>query len=84
MSEPSVRVGAAPRQVTTDEVPSITINAAYCKRCFICIEVCPQDVYEPARDGLPLVVRPDVCIWCDRCENLCPDLAITLKGFKGW
>lgn len=58
---------------------SITINEKNCKRCGYCIEFCPGGVYEPARDGLPLVKHPEKCTGCGLCDLRCPDFAITLE-----
>ncbi len=64
-------------------IPIIEVNAEWCKRCGICIDFCPTDVYDRAEDGLPLVARGDDCIWCDLCELRCPDFAINLKPKEG-
>ncbi len=63
-------------------VPEIVVNAAWCKKCGICIAYCPTKVFEPAKDGLPIVVRQDECTWCELCELRCPDFAIILRGEK--
>ncbi|MDA8204865.1 MAG: 4Fe-4S binding protein [Thermaerobacter sp.] len=66
------------------ETPSILINHNYCKKCGICIAVCPEDVYQAGPDGGPIVVQPAQCIWCEQCEMYCPDFALILLGDKGW
>ncbi len=66
------------------ERPVILINHNYCKKCGICISVCPEDVYQAAPDGGPLVAQQDQCIWCEKCEMYCPDFAIILRGDKAW
>lgn len=72
---------SAEQQVTeVVEVPEIRINRDFCKGCSICISMCPEDVYVADRDGKPVVVQPDMCIWCERCEIYCPDFAINLVG----
>ena len=70
--------------IVADEVPEIVLDAGLCKRCGICVAVCPSDVYRPDRDGLPLVADGERCIWCNRCERYCPDYAITLRGRRGF
>lgn len=70
--------------VIADEVPEIAVDARLCKRCGICVAVCPADVYRADRDGLPLVADGERCIWCNRCERYCPDFAITLRGRRGF
>ena len=63
----------------------IEINENLCKGCDICIEFCPVDVFENSdklnRKGyyLPLVARPDECVYCLLCELLCPELAIIIS-----
>ncbi|WRO22770.1 ferredoxin family protein [Metallumcola ferriviriculae] len=57
---------------------TIAINEKFCKRCGICIEFCPQKVFEPAKDGLPLVVNNN-CTNCTLCDLRCPEMAITLE-----
>jgi len=70
--------------ILADDVPQIALDAALCKRCGICSAVCPADVFEPDAVGLPRVMHPNVCIWCDRCEVYCPDFAIRLRGRRGF
>lgn len=57
----------------------IHINEKFCKRCGYCIEFCPKEVFQAARDGLPVVDKPEECINCAQCELRCPDMAITLE-----
>ncbi len=74
----------AEQVLEAQEVPDIRVNRNYCKGCGICIQMCPEDVYGADRDGKPLLVQPDRCIWCERCETYCPDFAISLVGRKPW
>jgi len=68
-----------------DTVNRIVIDEAFCKGCQLCVDQCPQAVYEPGQRRnakgyrLPEVVRPEACVACRLCEMLCPDLAITVK-----
>jgi 2-oxoglutarate ferredoxin oxidoreductase subunit delta len=54
----------------------LTIFYHWCKACNICIAFCPQKVFEPDRDGKPIIARPDDCTQCAFCWMHCPDLAI--------
>lgn len=60
----------------------IEINQAWCKGCYICINVCPRDVLDVNQDEWsgsfhPVYVKQiDRCTLCRNCELLCPDLAI--------
>lgn len=78
------RIPEKPDWRESPETPEIVINRGYCKKCGICIAVCPADVYAAGPDGSPQVVQPDRCIWCERCEIYCPDFAIQLLGDKAW
>jgi 2-oxoglutarate ferredoxin oxidoreductase subunit delta len=66
-------------------MPKITINTEWCKGCYICVDVCPQNVLE-VNESLFLrgfhpvaVARPEDCTICRQCELLCPDLAIAVE-----
>jgi 2-oxoglutarate ferredoxin oxidoreductase subunit delta len=63
---------------------TIEVYKSWCKRCGICVAVCPADVYVAGRDGVPMIAHPTLCIWCGRCETYCPDYAIRLRGRRGW
>ncbi len=56
--------------------PPLKIFYHWCKACNICIAFCPQKVFEPDRDGKPIIARPDDCTQCAFCWLHCPDLAI--------
>lgn len=66
----------------------IQINQKWCKGCYLCIEICPQKVFERAKEvsekGFQpvAIVHPEECIQCMQCEMLCPDLAIDVKPMK--
>jgi 2-oxoglutarate ferredoxin oxidoreductase subunit delta len=40
--------------------------------------VCPKSVLEMSDRMKSTPVREDDCIGCRQCENICPDLAITI------
>ena len=63
---------------------SVHINKSYCKRCGICVNICPKEVLDFDSAGFPVVVNEDACINCKQCENHCPDFAIwvTDRGVK--
>jgi len=52
------------------------VNRAWCKRCGICIELCPRKVFDVDGDGYPVLARMDDCIDCGICYTQCPDYAI--------
>lgn len=60
----------------------IIIYPLRCKACRLCIDSCPKKLLETratfSRKGFrpTYAARPDDCIKCRRCENICPDFAI--------
>lgn len=60
----------------TNGPPPLEINMKWCKACNICIALCPQEVFEPNRDGKPIIARAENCTQCAICWVHCPDLAI--------
>lgn len=63
----------------------ISLDENLCKGCYICINVCPMDVYEKGPEIGPkgfrpvVIAHPDKCIKCNECELMCPDLAIIVR-----
>ena len=55
----------------------LEIRMDWCKACNLCIAMCPQQVFEPDRDGKPIQARPEYCTQCTICWVHCPDFAIT-------
>ncbi|UCE23497.1 MAG: 4Fe-4S binding protein [Candidatus Zixiibacteriota bacterium] len=55
----------------------LKIDLSWCKACNLCIALCPQQVFEPDRDGKPVQARPENCTQCTICWVHCPDFAIT-------
>jgi 2-oxoglutarate ferredoxin oxidoreductase subunit delta len=53
-----------------------------CKGCAFCVEYCPTDVLELAREfnkkgyHPPHAKNADACVNCRLCELVCPDFAI--------
>jgi 2-oxoglutarate ferredoxin oxidoreductase subunit delta len=60
----------------------VTIFGTWCKGCGICIEFCPQGVFEPNGEGRPVVGKPERCTACHWCDTHCPDLAITVRRLQ--
>lgn len=57
----------------------VTIFGTWCKGCGICIEFCPQGVFEANGQGRPILVHPEKCTACHWCDTHCPDMAITVR-----
>lgn len=47
----------------------------WCKRCNICVEICPKDSLVLTHDA---IIEAENCIRCGLCERYCPDLAIEM------
>ena len=56
----------------------IALDHRLCKACGICVAICPNNVYDRDHLGYPVIVRPESCIQCLRCELHCPDYAIEI------
>ena len=57
----------------------VTLFDAWCKGCGICIEFCPQGVFEVNSRGKPVIAYPESCTACHWCDTHCPDMAITVR-----
>jgi len=57
----------------------------YCKGCGYCMEVCPKNVLKESnrlnKKGyiLPETQNHEECIYCKKCELICPEMAITIE-----
>jgi 2-oxoglutarate ferredoxin oxidoreductase subunit delta len=60
----------------------VTIFGTWCKGCGICIEFCPQGVFEVGSQGRTLVAHPQKCTACHWCDTHCPDMAITVRRLE--
>ena len=52
---------------------NVVWNEAYCKRCLLCVEVCPVQVLLLEKNE---ILEKEGCIRCYQCERYCPDIAI--------
>jgi 2-oxoglutarate ferredoxin oxidoreductase subunit delta len=57
----------------------VSIEEKWCKGCGLCVYSCPRGVLELNEISKCAVINPEDCIGCLQCENICPDLAITVK-----
>lgn len=61
----------------------IKIDEKLCKKCMICVKMCPEKVYgmrEIPEKGKKMLVaeHPEKCNGCRMCELFCPDFAINV------
>jgi 2-oxoglutarate ferredoxin oxidoreductase subunit delta len=60
-------------------VHPVDIYEPWCKRCQLCFELCPKDVFDVEPTGRVYVKAPEACIQCKICALHCPDYAILLE-----
>ncbi|MBM2831315.1 MAG: 4Fe-4S ferredoxin [Dehalococcoidia bacterium] len=70
MSTPSTEAGP---QV---EYANTRWSSHWCKRCLICVQICPTKALELKEDTTK---ETEGCIRCRMCERFCPDLAIEVR-----
>jgi 2-oxoglutarate ferredoxin oxidoreductase subunit delta len=57
----------------------VQLDLELCKACGVCIELCPDKVFDRDKLGYPVLARPDECSQCLLCELHCPDFAIEVR-----
>ncbi len=57
----------------------VELELDLCKACGICIELCPDKVFDRDKLGYPVIARPEECSQCLICELHCPDFAIEVR-----
>lgn len=61
------------------------IDTERCKGCGLCVDACPKNVLEIAKEVntkgyFPAFqARPEDCVFCAICCTMCPDVAITIN-----
>ena len=61
------------------ETSTVQLDLELCKACGICIELCPDKVFDRDKLGYPVLARPEECSQCLLCEVHCPDFAIEVR-----
>ena len=57
----------------------VQLDLELCKACGVCIELCPDKVFDRDKLGYPVLARPEDCSQCLLCELHCPDFAIEVR-----
>ncbi len=56
----------------------VSVNKQWCKKCLICIEMCPKNLLMEDEQGDVFLKDPEQCSDCATCCWICPDFAITI------
>ena len=60
----------------------ITINQEFCKKCDICVRICPADIFvQTEKATIPELIHEELCISCGHCVAICPQGAISHIDF---
>ena len=64
----------------------LTIRTDSCKGCGLCVNACPKNLLEIARDTInakghhPVVLKDEAaCVGCASCAMMCPDCIIRVE-----
>lgn len=60
----------------------VTLFGNWCKGCGLCVEFCPQNVFELDARGRPVIAHMERCTACHWCDTHCPDLAIIVRRLE--
>ncbi len=52
----------------------------HCKVCGACVEICPVLCLKVNADSRLEVTNEEACFGCRKCEDVCPEEAISIKG----
>lgn len=63
-------------------VTSLELDPDRCVGCRMCLNVCPQSVWD-MRDGKALIVDLDACMECSACAMNCAEGAIQVRRGVG-
>ncbi len=61
----------------------VIVYPRWCKKCGICIEICPKNALEVDDNGTAFLKSPELCVGCELCAMICPDLAIEVLKIGG-
>ena len=76
-----------PRPVRAPEIIRrqvwLNLEESWCKGCGICVNVCPERIWQLNERNVVQTVSAERCTGCGLCEKLCPDLAIDMVVESG-
>ncbi|MGE7368362.1 4Fe-4S binding protein [Neorhizobium sp. NPDC001467] len=52
------------------------VSADRCVKCDLCVEACPDNVFDAVPGGIPVIARQSDCQTCFLCELFCPTDAL--------
>jgi 2-oxoglutarate ferredoxin oxidoreductase subunit delta len=58
----------------------LSLNRQRCKKCGVCVELCPRQVFTTSDRGYPEPSNIERCTRCKLCELWCPDYAIEVEA----
>ncbi|SIR35367.1 NAD-dependent dihydropyrimidine dehydrogenase, PreA subunit [Rhizobium sp. RU35A] len=58
------------------------VSADRCVKCDLCVEACPDNVFDAVADGIPVIARQSDCQTCFLCELFCPTDALYVSPFS--
>jgi 2-oxoglutarate ferredoxin oxidoreductase subunit delta len=61
------------------DAPPVQLDLELCKACGVCIDLCPEKVFDRDGRAFPVLARPEQCSRCLLCELHCPDFAIEVR-----
>jgi NAD-dependent dihydropyrimidine dehydrogenase PreA subunit len=71
-----------------NKVFSIQVDFEVCQGCGYCLEVCPNNVFDPGQDHNdkgylpPIATRPEDCLGCRSCYMVCPDFCLEIESLE--
>ena len=52
----------------------------HCNACGACVEICPVLCLRVNDDSRVEVINEEACFGCRKCEDVCPEESISIKG----
>ncbi|MDI3297810.1 MAG: 4Fe-4S binding protein [Bacillota bacterium] len=74
-----------PRIARRADWPKPVVNPDLCSGCTFCVDICPFDCLEiegGSMFGIARLVRPNACVSCGECEEVCIKGAIVVPGVR--